>query len=211
MRMKQQASSVLFEYWNEVRGARLAPSRTDIDPSRISAVLPECFIIEHTEEGQFRFRLAGTKICESFGTEFRGQDFLAPWHFDDQAALAAQLSIVMQQGAVALIEFEAWGSRRPVRFEAIFCPLCQSSRIDRLLGTISAISAPDWLGTEPLKKRLLLRHELVWVHREARRAPMAASAPKTPLPVRQARLVRTERRQFLVYDGGLAGPGSRGT
>jgi hypothetical protein len=209
--MKQQASSVLFEYWNEVRGTRLAPGRNDIDPARLSAILPECFIIEHTEEGQYRFRLAGTRICESFGIEFRGQDFLAPWHFDDRVALAAQLSIVMQQGAVSLIEFEAWGSRRPVRFEAIFCPLCQSSRIDRLLGTMTAISPPDWVGTEPLKKRLLLRHELIWAHREPRKAAMPAGAPKASLPTRQARLIRTERRQFLVYDGGLAGPGSRGT
>lgn len=204
--MKQQASCVLFEYWNEVRGTRLAPSRLDIEPARIAAILPECFIIERSESGTYRFRLAGTKICESFGAEFRGQDFLAPWQADDRAALAAQLSLVMQQGAVSLVEFEAWGMRRPVRFEAIFCPLCQSSSIDRLLGTMSAISPPDWLGTEPLGRRLLLRHELIWAHREARKARQAAAAASPPPWVRQARLIRSGRRQFLVYDGGLTEP-----
>jgi hypothetical protein len=208
--MKQRASTVLYNYWNEVRGARAAPRRLEIEPGRISDVLPECFILERVDAATYRFRLAGTKICEDFGAEFRGQDFLEPWRPSDRAALLAQLTIVTEQAAVGLIEFEAWGGSRPARFEAILLPIMQSARIDRLLGALSPIVPPIWLGNERLQRRLLLRHELIWAHREARPQREEEPAMAPPPSVNRARLIRAERRQFRVYDGGLAGPDRHG-
>ena len=74
--MKQRTSHILFNYWNDVRGDRLAPRRFDIEPSRISKILAETFILERVDSHTYVFRLAGTKICEQFGIEFRGRNFL---------------------------------------------------------------------------------------------------------------------------------------
>ena len=77
--MKQKTSQILFAYWNEVRGSRVAPRRFEIEPSRISEILPETFILERLDRETYRFRLAGTRICEEFGQELRGTNFLDGW------------------------------------------------------------------------------------------------------------------------------------
>ncbi len=84
--MKQHTSQSLFQYWNDVRRNRLAPQRFDIEPSRISHILSETFILERGERDDFLFRLAGTRVCDQLGTELRGQDFM---HFvgADQVAV----------------------------------------------------------------------------------------------------------------------------
>ena len=62
--MKQSTIQVLFGYWNEVRGERLAPRRFEIEPARIATILPETFILERLDSETFPYRLAGTKICD---------------------------------------------------------------------------------------------------------------------------------------------------
>ena len=202
--MKHRASKVLYDYWNEVRGDRRAPRRLEIEPARIAGILPESFILERVDLRSYRFRLAGTKICEYFGTEFRGQNYLDAWNAEDRAVLTAHLAIVAEQAAIALVEFEAWGAGRSVVFEALFVPVVQSgSAVDRLLGTMSPQDLPDWLGTERLTKRTLLRHELVWPQRAPVMLPAAPHEESFTVHVRDGRLVRDDRRQFRVYDGGL--------
>src|SRR5947209_8169807 len=75
-RMKQRTSQIIYRYWNEVRGTRLAPTRLEIEPGRIAEVLSETFILENTDTGSYVFRLAGTRICDQFGHELRGRSFL---------------------------------------------------------------------------------------------------------------------------------------
>ncbi len=89
--MKERTSQHLFAYWNTVRGDRVAPRRFEIEPSRIAGVLPETFILEREARGDYRFRLAGTRICEQFGREFRGANLLDLFAADDRETIAALL------------------------------------------------------------------------------------------------------------------------
>ena len=75
--MQQPTSRQLYAYWDHVRNGRVAPRRFEIEPSMIAAMLPETFIVEGTGALGYRFRLAGTRICEQFGREVRGADLLA--------------------------------------------------------------------------------------------------------------------------------------
>ena len=75
--MKQKTQDILYSYWNEVRAGRLAPQRLDIEPSRIAAILSETFMLERVDARTYRYRLAGTRLCGLFGSELRGQNFLA--------------------------------------------------------------------------------------------------------------------------------------
>ena len=213
--MKHQTSKTLFSYWNEVRGTRPAPRRFEIEPARLSSILPEAFILERVDAATYRFRLAGTKLCEQFGMEFRGSNFLDSWDDADRVTLSRGLAKVAEKGAVSQFEVEAQGvSGRSVQFEVLIVPLSQSNTvIDRFLGTMSTTDDASWLGSEPLRDRYLLRHELLW--------PSGGEAPKMAQPhvtgystdlfkpvmqpkMRDARLVRVERRNFRVYEGGLS-------
>jgi hypothetical protein len=69
------ATAAFFRYWNNKRGTRAMPSRSDIDPLEMKHWLPGTALVDvkHTPEGpapyELRYRLVGTRP-----TELRGQD-----------------------------------------------------------------------------------------------------------------------------------------
>ena len=203
--MKQRTSHILFSYWNDVRGDRLAPRRFEIEPSCIATILAETFILERVDSRTYAFRLAGTKICEQFGMEFRGRNFLDLTGASDRGALEQDLAAITDQGAAGVLEFEACDpSGRPVRFEALVLPLTHGRQgVTRYLGAISAIEPPPWIGFEALKPHALLSHTLFWhdgrphaVHERTNR-----QAPFVP-ELAAAKIVRFNRRHFRVLEGG---------
>jgi hypothetical protein len=68
--MQQPTSRQLYAYWDRVRNGRVAPRRSEVEPAKIAALLPETFIAECAGMLGYRFRLAGTK--RQFGRELRG-------------------------------------------------------------------------------------------------------------------------------------------
>ncbi|HKK34707.1 MAG TPA: PAS domain-containing protein [Paracoccaceae bacterium] len=70
--MDHPKTRTLYDYWNELRAGRDAPSRSEVDPRRIADTLESMFIFEALAHGQLRFRLAGTALCEMLGMEARG-------------------------------------------------------------------------------------------------------------------------------------------
>lgn len=206
--MQSRSSQILYRYWNEVRGHRLAPTRLEIEPARITDILSETFILEAAEIGGYVFRLAGTRICEQVGSELRGRDFLDLAGPEHAGVLDEALATVTTQAAVAscCIEMTA-ADGRGVQFEVLVLPLVHARQtISRYLGAMTAIDAPAWLGTEPLTPRRLVDHTLHWPdgrpHAVVERA--GHQAPFLPA-MAGARVVRHDRRQFRVVEGGLAG------
>jgi hypothetical protein len=162
--MQQPTSRQLYAYWDGLRNGRIAPRRSEIEPAMISQLLPETFIAERAKTGAFRFRLAGTRICQQFGRELRDTDLLGLWDDADREAVAALLHPVMTHAAVACGRFRAYAyDKREVNFELLFLPLIhQAERIDRLLGAVTAIAPPYWLGVEPLLRQELIELNLHW-------------------------------------------------
>jgi len=193
--MQQPTSRQLYAYWDRVRNGRVAPRRFEIEPARIPALLPETFIAEGAGLLGFRFRLAGTKICEQFGKELRGIDLLSLFGDDDREQLAAMLHAVFTDGAVGHGSFRSFtGTNRQATFELVLLPLIHTGEtINRLLGVITAIEPPFWLGGDPL-----LRHELVELHLHWPDGPPAHATRES------AEIVRLSPRRFRVLNGGLA-------
>ena len=204
--MRHKTSQSLYAYWNEMRRGRLAPRRFDIEPSRISDLLSETFILERPDTETLRFRLAGTRICEDFGGEFRGANFLDGWSPEDGLTLERRLASVARYGAVALFTFAAAGARGgAVNYEMLVLPLTHTNdAVDRLLGALGALHRPEWLGAQRLTSRRLLEHELIWPDGRPHPAFLGQIGNQAPfLPhVRCARIVRSKHRQFRVYEGG---------
>lgn len=207
--MKQRTSQILFKYWNDVRGDRLAPLRLEIEPMRISPILAETFILEQVDGQGFSFRLAGTRLCEQLGHELRGTDFLDLAGEDDREIMEQAMVKVTQRGAVAVFEIEARDEQgRSVSFEAVVLPLLHArDSISRYLGAMSPIESPHWLGHEPLRPHALVHHDVIWpdgrphavIERVGHQAPFLPA-------LAQARVVRFNRRQFRILDGGRQDP-----
>jgi len=162
--MQQSTSQQLYAYWDRVRNGRAAPRRFEIEPAEISALLPETFIAERTGARGYRFRLAGTRICEQFGRELRGTGLLDLWTDADRGAVASLLGTVLTDAAVGYGRSRAYGrDNRQVCFEFLFLPLIHIGETpNRLLGAFTAMEPPFWLGTEPLLRQELTELNLHW-------------------------------------------------
>jgi hypothetical protein len=162
--MQQPTSLQLYAYWDRVRNGRFAPRRFEVEPAKIAALLPETFIAEGAGLLGFRFRLAGTKICEQFGRELRGADLLSLWQDSDRDAVASLLRTVLSDGAVGHGSFTAYTrTERHADFEFVLLPLIHTGdAINRILGTITAIEPPFWLGSEPLVRQEITALNLHW-------------------------------------------------
>lgn len=203
--MQNTTSQVLYQYWNDVRGARLAPRRFEIEPARFSAILAETFMIECDADQGHRFRLAGTRVGEKLGFELRGRDFTDLLAAEDHADIQPLLDSITSRGAVGLIDIDMpAASGRTARFEVIVLPLVHTQeRITRLLGAISTCHHEPWLGQEPLLPGRITASETIWPDGR----PHAVATRMGPLnPFRsdfaRSRIVRNKRRTFRVFDGG---------
>lgn len=203
----------MYRYWNEVRGDRIAPRRFEIEPSRISELLPETFMLEAVDDETLRYRLAGTRLSSQFGRDFRGANFLDQWDPRERASVMSKIETVITSGFAAVIISEASSARgRKAIFESVLLPLVHTGRtIDRILGTASCISPPSWVGEEPLVRQRLIDARIVYPEAYRKRSAALRSIeivkdldpPPFLAHVRNARIVRQDRRQFRVYDGGL--------
>ena len=193
--MQQPTSRQLYAYWDHVRNGRVAPRRFEIEPSMIAAVLPETFIVEGTGALGYRFRLAGTRICEQFGRELRGADLLSLWEDADRDAVASLLRNVVADGVVGCGRFRAYScTNRQASFEFVLLPLIHTGdTINRVLGAITAIDPPFWLGAEPLLRQEILELNLHW--------PDGHPALQAPA----SEVVSIGSRRFRVLEGGRGG------
>lgn len=204
--IKERTSQILFNYWNEVRGDAIAPRRLDIEPSRISTILPETFILECTEESGCRFRLAGTRICERLGTDLRGTDFLELWDEQEREDVARLIESVVSQGAAGLVEFAVIDhDGEEAGVEALLLPLLHDGKVTRLLGSMSVAGALDRHGHRG-PCRLVLGHAYpIWPDGRPHKV-IASIDRQSPFLARTqaARVVRFNRLHFRVYEGGLS-------
>ena len=193
--MQQPTSRQLYAYWDGIRNGRIAPRRFEIEPAKIAHLLRETFIAECTGLLGFRFRLAGTRICQNFGRELRDVDFLSLWSLGDREAIASQVRNVLNDGAVGHGIFDAYTkTKRQARFEFTLMPLIHTGQtINRLLGAMTAIEPPFWLGSEPLATIEVRELNLHWP--DGVPAFMANEG---------AEVTRLPGRRFRVVDGGLS-------
>ena len=204
--MKHKTSKLLYSYWNKVRGDRVTPRRFEIEPAQIAAVLPATFILERVDAETFRYRLAGTRICDFFGFELRGTNFLDGWSPEDRLSLIRHFVALAKQGAVELVHLEAAPvAKLSAPFEVLLLPLRHTGEsIDRVLGSFCPLDEPSWLGELPLINKRLIASELIWPAGGAKVAEESTDGHVPMLfPARHARIVRTDRRQFRVFEGGL--------
>jgi hypothetical protein len=194
--MKHPSNRDLFAYWNEQRGDRLAPERTDIEPSAIRQVLGDTFVLEADGFAHYPFRLAGTRLCALFGRELKGESFAKLWHRSGHSAVRELIAVVLEEkvGVVASVTGSTSDDALlPVNLELLLLPLAFEARAEaRLLGAMGPMTAPYWLGTKSIGPLTL------GMFRHVGPAVDAVAAPR--FRAAAGRL----RRGLTVYDGGRA-------
>lgn len=219
--MKHQATRDLYQYWQKLRGARPAPERSEIEPADIRHLLGNTFILEVVSRREYRFRLAGTKVCALYGREMKGKDFAEFWDQKDREAVATMLSAITSDAAATVMGLSGRSDHgRDLPMEVIMLPLKQRNEgYTRILGSLSAMDDPFWIGIHPIMKQSISSMRLIWPDENPTRLVKGVDAPPVtasePAVLRRSESVPTVttgniiaanfRRQvqhLTVYDGG---------
>lgn len=134
--MRHQKTQALLKYWNKLRAGRAAPYRREVDPRAIEGLLDSTFILEHVDERNSRFRLAGTRLCENFGMELRGMSALALWHGDCREKARDVINHVVSDPCIGHIRCTV-ETRSGMLYDAEFLLLpmrCDYGDVSRILG-----------------------------------------------------------------------------
>jgi hypothetical protein len=216
--MQKQSTKTLYDYWNTLRGARSAPDRRDLDPTKIRGALANTFILELNDDHEFDFRLAGSHICAAYARELKGRSFTRLWHPRDRDAMDTLVRAVTEDHAVALITFTGMTAiHTRVSVETILLPVRHNgSTQTRLLGAMTTIDEPYWLGVQPVVEQRISGLRLIWPDDQSNAEiarDVAASVPMdvvfasgngAPQPMSATVYGRQARRyaHLAVIDGG---------
>jgi hypothetical protein len=195
--MKHSSVRELFDYWNKRRGTRPAPERGEIEPGAIRHVLADTFILSIDARAGYPFRIAGTRVCATFGRELKGAAFIDLWATASQIALRDILGIVAAEsvGVVAGAEGQSHDGAA-LDLELLVLPLTQRGGVNaRILGALAPTEAPYWLGASTLGRLTLGTVRYLGPQTEPNSAPRIAPAL---LPAGR------RRHGLVVYDGGHA-------
>jgi len=162
--MKHSSTRELYDYWQRLRGSRPAPERTEIEPSDIRRVLGDTFILEVVSRNEYRFRLAGTRVCALYGRELKGKDFLTFWTGKDREAIATLLAAVSQDAAAAVLGMTGRSAHeRDLACEVLLLPIRQKGGgYTRILGSLAPMQDPYWIGIHPIMSQSIASLRLIW-------------------------------------------------
>ena len=192
--MKHAASRELFAYWEERRGKRSAPGRTDIEPGAIRHVLSDAFILALDGGAGHPFRLAGTRVCALFGRELKSEPFIGLWAAASQPIVCNLLAILNDErvGTVAGVTAQSTDGE-PIDLELLLLPLSTTRpSLARGIGILAPLKTPEWFGSSPIGALTL-----------GGRRHIGASVETRLLP----RFMAPRRRHLVVHEGGRAAGG----
>lgn len=161
-------------YWEAVRGARLLPKRSDIDPRGIEQALENAFILERVAAGIARLRIAGNHLNELMGMEVRGMPLTSFFTPAARAMVADVLEVVFQTPAICTLRLTAASGpgRPPIEARLILLPLKSDlGDVSRVLG---CLVAKGDIGTAPRRFDVVAKNVL---HIAAGEAPVSVTPP----------------------------------
>jgi hypothetical protein len=161
--MKHRNSHLLVGYWSRLRRGRDVPDQTDIDPRSIKRMLSFVFILDATDMARPTYRLAGTSVCDRFGIELKGTNFLSHWDAQSRSALTALLrqSLAIKQ-PVCLSSIAATADHGMVELETVLAPVSFGpGQPLRFIGLVQVLSDASQLAGKPIAFERLVGSALV--------------------------------------------------
>ncbi len=136
--MSQNIIDSLGSYWERLRGDRLAPRRSEIDPRAFEDALEHMFILEDAANAPIRIRLGGTRLCDMMGMEVRGLPARALFNEVDRARSEELMREVIDRPARVDLQLTAGGrDTADVPARMILRPLCDDfGDVTRILGCL---------------------------------------------------------------------------
>lgn len=125
MRMRFAPLAQIEGYWNALRGSRLLPLRSEIDPRGLKGALEFCFVLERIAPGLARLRVAGSHLGDLMGMEVRGMPISSFLTSNARQEFAQMLEELFETPATAsiMLSAETGFGRPPLRARMILLPV----------------------------------------------------------------------------------------
>jgi len=126
-------------YWDGLRGGRLVPDRSEVDPRGLSPVLRNCILLEKIAPGLARIRISGRQFSDLMGIDVEGMPLSAIFLPESRPDLVETLSAVLEEPAVARLTLTSPGAlgRHELPARMILLPLRDDmGDITRVLGCL---------------------------------------------------------------------------
>ncbi|NUH64259.1 PAS domain-containing protein [Sulfitobacter sp. S0837] len=144
-------------YWEALRGNRLMPCRSDIDPRGIEDALPYAFILERVAPGVARLRIAGTHLRELMGMEVRGMPITSFFTNAARPLASEALEEVFQLPSQTTLHLNAAGSYGKPSLEARMLLMPLKSDLGDVSRALGCLVAMGQIGKTP--RRFDLTHQ----------------------------------------------------
>lgn len=142
----------LIEYWRAQKVEGASPLRSAIDPTDISTLLPQTFMLGRHGAGRYAVRLAGGLVGDLHRRDLRQQDWLSLWEAGDKLRLATALETARRRAEPIVVTAEArTASGRTSLLEVALAPLRGGpDSPDRFIGLYQPVSPLAGLGDEAI-------------------------------------------------------------
>lgn len=201
--MRHKTSKKIFTYWNNLRGHRIAPERTEIEPSDIRDILGDTFILEVDHLYRtISFRLAGTKLCSSYGRELKSVGYLGLWDEVDNLKIFDAVKQVYQDAKPTVIAHLAETENKQfLEYETLLLPLANgTSETVRILGVAAPSEVPIWMGIDNVVNNRIKSVRTV-TPEELRQTP--SIVPNLPETLKVHDKAPRKVAHLTVFDGGI--------
>jgi hypothetical protein len=178
--MKHRNSHLMVGYWSRLRKGRDVPDQTDIDPRAIKRMLASIFILEASDPARPLYRLAGTSLCDRFGFELKGTNFLSHWEAQSRSALVTALrQSLSSRQPVCISSIASTSDCGMAEVETTLAPVTFGAGAPvRFLGIVQVLSDPTPLAGKPIAFERLVSCQIV---REDEPLSIHTS-PRPPMP-----------------------------
>lgn len=135
------AISQVEAYWDALRGMRIMPKRSEIDPRGIENALEYTFVLERIAPGMARLRIAGSHLSDLMGMEVRGMPLTAFITPSGRRQMSDALEEVFQRPATCELRLNGETARDKPSMDArmLLLPLKSDlGDVSRILGCFVA-------------------------------------------------------------------------
>jgi hypothetical protein len=139
-----------YSYWLGKCDKRSMPSRSDIRPEQLRALLPYIFLVDISgDPTEFRFRLVGSEITAWAGREYTGlavneADYGPQW----RRIHAVYLDVVVSRQPRLDLYHAPWVNREFLYYERLVAPLSSDGQtVDMLFGCLH-VADPEISSTQ---------------------------------------------------------------
>ncbi|WP_147104936.1 PAS domain-containing protein [Tateyamaria sp. syn59] len=180
------AISQVEAYWEGLRGARLMPKRSEIDPRGIESALEYTFVLERIAPGMARIRIAGSHLGDLMGMEVRGMPLTSLITPPCRRQISDAIEDVCQRPAVCELRMSAETTIAKPQMDARLLLLPLKSDLGDVSRILGCFVAHGDIGHTPR------RFNVVGARIRPVSAPSTVPAPVKPTPQPEAQRARID-------------------